>query len=137
MLPGVVIEMGGREWTIPPLTLGQLRRLTPELGKITTHASMLDTEVIAAMVKVVTAALRRNYPDLAEESVEEVLDLGNAGEVLNAVLVGSGLRRSATSGERRAAALITPPSMPMAADGTSSTASSPPPSAIVRGTSTN
>jgi hypothetical protein len=132
MLPGVVVDMGGREWIIPPLTLGQLRRLTPELGKITSHASMLDAEVIAAMVKVVTAALRRNYPDLAEESVEEVLDLGNAGEVLNAVLVGSGLRRGATPGEHRAAALITPMD-----GGTSSTASSPPPSAIVPGTSTS
>src|SRR5271156_3917475 len=103
MLPGIKIEIGAREWTVPPLTLGQLRRLAPELGKITAHASMLDAEVIAAVIRVVAAALLRNYPDLAEETVEEMLDLGNAGEVLNAVLAGSGLRRGARPGEDRAA----------------------------------
>jgi hypothetical protein len=115
MLPGVVVTMGTREWIIPPLTLGQLRRLTPELGKINTHASMLNAEVIAAMVKTVTAALQRNYPELAEEAVEEMLDLGNAGKVLNAVLAGSGLGRGAAPGEAGAAS-----------DGTSFMASLPP-----------
>jgi hypothetical protein len=127
MLPGTKIEIGAREWTVPPLTLGQLRRLAPELGKITAHASMLDAEVIAAVIKVVAAALLRNYPDLAEETVEEMLDLGNAGEVLNAVLAGSGLRRGARLGEDRAAP----------GDGTNSTASSPPPLAIAPRTSTS
>jgi hypothetical protein len=127
MIPGIVVKMAGREWTIPPLTIGQLRRLTPELSTIASQASMLDAEVIASLVKVVTAALQRNYPDLAEHSVEEVLDLGNAGEVLNAIFAGSGLRRGAAPGEAVAAP----------GDGTSSTASSPPPSDIAPRISTN
>jgi hypothetical protein len=133
-LPGTKIEISGQKWTVPPLTLGQLRRLAPELGKITARANMLDAEVIAAVIKVVTTALLRNYPDLAEETVEEMLDLGNAGEVLNAVLAGSGLRRGAGSGEDRAA---TSKPTPAEAGGTNSTASSPPPSAIARETSTS
>jgi hypothetical protein len=126
LLPGVTIAMGGRDWIVPPLTLGQLRRLGPELGRITSRAGMLDGETISAVVKIVAAALRRNYPDIAEDAVEEMLDLGNAAAVLEAVLTGSGLRRAAP-GEAGAAA----------DDGTSFTASSPPPSVIGPATSTS
>jgi hypothetical protein len=34
MIPGVVIEMGGRDWIVPPLTLGQLRRLMPKVRQL-------------------------------------------------------------------------------------------------------
>jgi hypothetical protein len=44
------------------------------------------------LVEIITAALQRNYPDASAETVENLLDLGNAGTVLNAVLTGSGLR---------------------------------------------
>ena len=47
---------------------------------------------IAVLVEIVAAALQRNYPDATAEMVENLLDLGNAGTVLNAVLTGSGLR---------------------------------------------
>jgi hypothetical protein len=129
MLPGITIAMAGREFTIPPLTLGQLRRLTPELGRIANAASdvMLDHDMLAAVVDVVTAALHRNYPNLDKAAVEDLLDLGNIGDVLNAVFAGSGLRRSAAPGEDGAAP----------GDGTSFTACSPPLSATVPATSTN
>jgi hypothetical protein len=126
LLPGVTIAMGGRDWLVPPLTLGQLRRLAPDLGRITAGGlTMLDPEAVGAVVKVVTAALSRNYPDMTEQRVaEELLDLGNANEVLAAVLASSGLRRAAP-GEGQAAR----------GNGASFTASSPPPSATDPATS--
>jgi hypothetical protein len=142
IMPGVQIAIGDRKYIVPPLTLGQIRRLAPELNRIGDRVSMLDGEVIGAIVKVVTAALQRNYPDLTEEAVEEMLDMANAPAVFLAVLTGSGLKRSIGPGEARlgearlgeegAAAPIT-----QMADGTSSTASSPPPSAIAPATSTS
>lgn len=116
LLPGVTIRLGGREWTVPPLTLGQLRRLKPEIGQITSNAGALTGEVVDAIIRIVATAMQRNYPELAEEAVGEMLDLGNAGSVLNAVLAGSGLRRSSSPGEELAAS----------GDGMSSMASSPP-----------
>jgi hypothetical protein len=131
LLPGVVIAMGGRDWVVPPLTLGQLRRLGPTIGQITADAaSMLDAQAIDAVVAVVAAALGRNYPDMTEAEIAEMLDLGNAGAVLNAVLTGSGLRR-AGPGEAPA------PASAGASDGTTSTASSPPPSATGPATPTS
>jgi hypothetical protein len=92
MLPGVTIAMGGQDWLVPPLTLGQLRRLMPKVRQLTeTDASMGETQ-IGVLVEIVAAALQRNYPEATADIVENLLDLGNASAVLNAVLTGSGLK---------------------------------------------
>jgi hypothetical protein len=92
MLLGVAITMGGQDWIVPPLTLGQLRRLMPKVRQLNeVDASMGETQ-IAVLVEIVTSALQRNYPEMTPEKVENLLDLGNASAVLNAVLTGSGLK---------------------------------------------
>jgi hypothetical protein len=92
MIPGVTITMGGRDWLVPPLTLGQLRRLMPRVRQLTEIDASMGEVQIGVLVEIVTAAVQRNYPDATAETVENLLDLGNAGTVLNAVLTGSGLR---------------------------------------------
>jgi hypothetical protein len=92
MLPGVTITMGGQDWLVPPLTLGQLRRLMPKVRQLTeTDASMSETQIIV-LVEIVAAALQRNYPETTADMVENLLDLGNASAVLNAVLTGGKCR---------------------------------------------
>lgn len=91
MIPGVTIEMGGRQWTVPPLTLGQLRRLMPKIARLAEIGSAIGESEIGMLIDIVAAALARNYPEITAEMLEELLDLGNAGPVLNAVLSGSGL----------------------------------------------
>ncbi|MGA8382964.1 MAG: hypothetical protein WB710_17705 [Stellaceae bacterium] len=103
MIPGVMVAMGGRDWTVPPLTLGQLRRLMPKVRQLTDIGAQMDETQIEVLVEIVAAALQRNYPDMMAETVENLLDLGNAGAVLHAVLTGSGLRpREQTPGEAAA-----------------------------------
>lgn len=92
MIPGVMVAMGGQQWTVPPLTLGQLRRLMPKVRQLTEIGAQMGETQIAVLVEIVAAALQRNYPDMTTETVENLLDLGNSGAVLNAVLTGSGLR---------------------------------------------
>ena len=122
MIPGVTIAMGGRDWLVPPLTLGQLRRLMPKVRQLTEIGAAMGEEQIGVLVEIVAAALQRNYPDATSEMVENLLDLGNASGVLNAVLTGSGLKlRDSRLGE--AAAVVENPT------GAPSTASSPPPAA--------
>jgi hypothetical protein len=115
MIPGVTIAMGGRDWLVPPLTLGQLRRLMPKLRQLTEIGAQMGEDQIGVLIELVTAALQRNYPDTTESEVESLLDLGNAANVLNIILTGSGLK---TKGE--AAAVTGTISGPF-------TASSPPP----------
>lgn len=92
MIPGVIVAMGGRDWTVPPLTLGQLRRLMPKVRQLTDIGAQMDEAQIGVLIEIVASALQRNYPDMTAETVENLLDLGNAGAVLHAVLTGSGLR---------------------------------------------
>ena len=93
MLPGVTIAMGGRDWLVPPLTLGQLRRLMPKVRQLTEIGETMGETQISVLVDIVAAALQRNYPEATADMVENLLDLGNASAVLNAVLTGSGLKR--------------------------------------------
>jgi hypothetical protein len=92
MIPGVTIAMGGRDWLVPPLTLGQLRRLMPKVRQLTEIGASMGEAQIGVLVEIVATALQRNYPDATADMVENLLDLGNASAVLNAVLTGSGLK---------------------------------------------
>lgn len=127
MIPGVEIAMGGETWLIPPLTLGQLRRLMPKVRQLTEVDASMGEPQIAVLVEIVATALQRNYPDVTFEQVENLLDLGNAGAVLNAVLTGSGLKtRGVPLGEAVAVAM---PVAGLEMAGDTSMASSPPPAA--------
>jgi len=92
MIPGVAVAMGGHDWVVPPLTLGQLRRLMPQVRQLTEIGASMGEAQIAVLVDIVTAALQRNYPEMTPGEVENLLDLGNASAVLNAVPTGSGLK---------------------------------------------
>jgi hypothetical protein len=102
MIPGVTISMGGRDWVVPPLTLGMMRRVLPQVMKLRDFGAAMGGEEIDVIVELVTAALQRNYPDLTSAQVEDLLDLGNAHMVVQAILTGSGLR---PSGEEMPAAM--------------------------------
>lgn len=96
MIPGVKIQMGGNEWIVPPLTLGQLRRLEPKIREMTQlgqDVRGLTADQIDAVGEIVAAALSRNYPDMTAERALDLIDTGNARDVILAVLTGSGLRQ--------------------------------------------
>ncbi len=111
MIPGVTIQMGGQDWLVPSLTLGQLRRLDAAIKALTSGDS---EKVLSAVCTIVAAALSRNYPDMSEQRVEDLIDLENRDRVVAAVLGNSGLK----PGE---AAAVT------GLNGAPSMASSPPP----------
>jgi hypothetical protein len=98
-IPGIIISMGGEDFVVPPLNLGQLRRLMPQVRQLTEIGSSMDEAQIDALLQIVTAALQRNYPETTIDQVEGLIDLGNARDVLTAILTGSGLR---TRGEAQA-----------------------------------
>src|ERR1700756_2049118 len=106
-IPGVIISMSGQEFVVPPLNLGQLRRLMPQIRQLTDIGSSMDETQIDALIEIVTAAMQRNYPETSLDQVEELLDLGNAREVLTAILTGSGFR---PRGEAQAKSLTGPTS---------------------------
>jgi len=98
----------------------------PKIRQLSEISTEMGEAQIEVLVEIVAAALQRNYPEVTVEIIENLLDLGNSGPVLNAVLTGSGLRRTRPSGEARAPESnsgAVPPVVGIAGD--ISTASSP------------
>ena len=102
MIDGVVCRMGGHDWVVPPLNLRQVRSLQPLLEKLGGVSVSSGAEQIESIVRVVWTALARNYPDVTEDQVEQMLDLGNANPIVMAVMGISGLvsRGEAQEGSR-------------------------------------
>lgn len=99
LIKGVAVEMDGIEYTIPPLTLGAIQDLQPEVERMA-DPKTTGPERFNSMAKIVHRAMLRNYPDLTIERVKnELLDMGNVFEVTNAVMGGSGFVPKGDSGE--------------------------------------
>lgn len=92
MFAGKTMTIGRREFVVPALTLGQLR--TAALEMITEHDKMLDGgqtfQSYELRGKIILMALQRNYPDLTEETLFELLDVENVLPVWRVVLGNSG-----------------------------------------------
>ncbi len=92
MFPGVKITIEGADYTVPPLSLGQLRNGV--LKKLQEHDELLAAgkvfEATAMRGEVILAALRRNYPNFAEDTLMGFLDMASIGPIWLAVLGASG-----------------------------------------------
>jgi hypothetical protein len=51
MIPGVAVAMGGRDWLVPPLTLGELRRLMPKVRQLTEIGVRRDKAALSSGCK--------------------------------------------------------------------------------------
>jgi hypothetical protein len=88
MIPGITINMGDRDWLVPPLSLSQLLSFLPRVQELTAAGQVvgLGPEQLGMLVEIITAAMQRNYPEITKEQVADLLDLGNARTVLAATL---------------------------------------------------
>ncbi len=101
-LAGTKFVLRGVERVIPPINLRQLRELRAEFATLratqqqVSDSGLLSDEAIAAMQKIVAAALSRNYPGYSVEEAEQDIDLGNLAEIFSAVVGQSGLGKPRT-----------------------------------------
>ena len=103
MIEGYSVQLGDRTLIVPPLTLKALRRLSPSIKNLASlREGVLPTdEQFGIISEIVTAALNRNYPDLTQDSVEELLDTGNLHKILFAVMHASGLEKNSKGEDPR------------------------------------
>ena len=99
---GRPLTLGGEELEIPPLSLGQIRKLSVEIAAMSqlSASNQITPEVMDMFVNVVHQAISRNYPEKTKDWVEECLDLGNMMEVVDAVMNVSGFIKRAQAGEQ-------------------------------------
>ncbi len=95
MIRGVKIDLGGHEYELPSLNLDQLEEFELDIAKVSESAvagaEAFGKERLAAMARVIHAALTRNYPELVLSEVRKGLDLANVGRAWAAVMGVSGL----------------------------------------------
>ena len=99
------ISLHGREFTLSPLTLGDLRKLESALLGVEKNVEKGFASMLS-LVPVIHASLSKLHPEVALEELEQMLDLNSFSEVLDRVLNISGLKQSpaASSGEHAPAA---------------------------------
>lgn len=95
-IPGLRVVLAGREFVVPPLSLGQVEQLRERISAV---QAAPDAQSISTILDAATAALQRNYPELKREEVAELIDVGNMMEVFGAVMDVSGLKRKAQEAE--------------------------------------
>jgi len=75
---------------VPPLNFRSLQELQ---GRLQSFQGGIDAESMELVLDATTAALQRNYPDMTRDEVIDLLDVGNMGEVMEAIMDVSGLKR--------------------------------------------
>ena len=90
---GTPIKLGGVEYVMPPLNLKRLKALRAEFDIVNTmdKGRIMTDEQIDAMLKVIHAAISRNYPDMTVDDLAELIDFGNLQTISAAVSSISGL----------------------------------------------
>ncbi len=91
MIDGVKLKIGDKEFIFPPMNLRISKRFEMG-GGIKAFAESPDAPgaEVDGMARLIHATLERNYPDLTLDEVEEMVNVKNAGAIINAVLGISG-----------------------------------------------
>jgi hypothetical protein len=97
-IEGVWVQLGGKAYLIPALSLNGMRKHRGRLAMLQNGRSAdeeMTDDYIDAVAQITFDAAKRNYPELAQEVVEDGIDMRNFGEVILAVMGVSGFTRAA------------------------------------------
>lgn len=90
---GIPIYFNSKEYIVPPLSVRQFRDnlalLTEPVGDVTPANAV---ERMNKFVPVIGMALRRNYPEMKDEELLDLLDLNTFVDALLAVQRASGMK---------------------------------------------
>ena len=98
---GESIKIGGREFTVPPLNLKGVKKVEPMLKRLVEMSANVASTIITPeqsdlMRDIVLVALNRNYPEMTADELDDILDLGNLTNIMEAVTGQSGFKKKVT-----------------------------------------
>ena len=102
-IPGTEVTLSGVTLHLAPININQVKALAPvvkKLGEISIDTP-LDEQMEVA-VPIVFAAAVRNHPDITEDDLRNLLDMGNFQQAINAAMQIGGYQQ-AKAGEPQAA----------------------------------
>lgn len=99
MIPGKTLQLAGRDWVVPPINFAALKKHRALIAEMRAGSVELTDAQQDAMLDLIYLALRRNYPDITPEEVDDMIDLANMQPVFEAIMSVSGFE--AAMGESR------------------------------------
>jgi hypothetical protein len=87
---GITIQIGEKDYIVPPLSLGSMEDMQEQIAQLDNSRNPSN---VTAMIDITWVALKRNYPDMTREEVRQGVDLATMGDVMAAVMDISGLKR--------------------------------------------
>ena len=99
-IKGIPVELDGRVWIVPGLTIGQMEAVGDE--RLDTFGRLDPSKLGAGMAEqldILHAALSRNYPDLTVDELKEMVDTQSFLECCIAVMKLTGEGRTREDGE--------------------------------------
>ena len=88
LIPGTKVNLGGRIYVMPPLSLDQVQEFEEVIKTFGTKPTLRDNMEIALPVLLV--ALQRNYADMTIEDLRPLMDMGNSTSTIDALWTSSG-----------------------------------------------
>jgi hypothetical protein len=89
---GIEVTLGKFVYVAPALSLKAMRTMLPKIASLSDPATSKEAS-FDILSELVLTALKRNYPDLTQDVVEDGLDIKNMNDVMTAILAASGLER--------------------------------------------
>lgn len=92
MIEGKKIMLGGEEYTLPPLNIATLKKHKPFFDSLR-DVDRTDPS-FDVMADIVFCSLKRNYPDMTQDRLDELLDINNITEAFQAVMTVAGFEKT-------------------------------------------
>jgi len=96
-IPGKEIALGGQKYILPPLNAAAVKQYREQISSVFV-GQLPDIELVSTLAH---AALKRNYPEITVEQVDNLVDYGNMLDVWENLMNLSGLAISAGKMVRR------------------------------------
>lgn len=100
MIPGKSVKIGGKDYILPPLTLGMLEIYQDPIDEFQSGVNV-SSKSWTTVINVVHDALKRNYPDVPRTVITENLEMRHVMDIFAALMSLSGVE--ATEGKAPAA----------------------------------
>lgn len=94
MIPGIKIDLNGREFVTPPASLGSVKRFLKAQAELVPGTA----EYLDSMIAFVQETIARNYPDFTHDEAEDLLDGRNIQEVVEAIQESSAMTKGKATG---------------------------------------
>ena len=91
MIPGAIINLGGTTYTVPPINLRIDFAYKEQIATVCKPEGEVEfADYVSAAGDILFALMQRNYPELAREQFNDLIDLPVLRPIMNGMLAVSG-----------------------------------------------